>query len=140
MQRPTGVTILAVLALIGGILAILAGIALTAASSAIATASATSGYQITGTTATVLGIILLVGGVIDLAFGIGAFRGAGWAWVLGVLGQVLSLLSDVVSIVIDAQHNKLAAGITSNIVSIAISVFILYYLNRPNVKAFFGRA
>jgi hypothetical protein len=135
MKRPVGVTILAILALIGGVLALLGGAALIAVSGS---SSVLSSAQITGSTALLLGLLSLVAGVLYLAFGIGSFMAAGWAWVLGIAGGVLSVISDVVSIVVNSSKGN--AGLGSNIVSIAISLYILYYLNRSNVKAYYGRA
>jgi hypothetical protein len=137
MKRPTGVTILAILALIGGILSLLGGFGLVAlgASSTLATSSV-----ISGTSATLFGLVAIVTGVLALAFAIGAFRGAGWAWVLGIVAEVLNLVSYVVQIGIGATKGQVGNEITSNIVGIVISAIILWYLNRQNVKAYFGRA
>lgn len=145
-QRPTGVTILAILAIIGGVLALIGGIVLVAAagaiaSGAIATNTGTTSVQITGATAVILGIVAIVTGILYLAFGVGAFRGAGWAWVLGILGALLALIQDIASIVIDTRNGGSAgSAISSNIIGIAISVVILVYLNSARVKAYFGRA
>ena len=148
-QRPTGVTILAVLALIGGVLSIFAALAAFGASAlvgsgaaAAAGVGATQTAQLAGsaTYLLILGVVVLIGGVLDIAFGIGAFRGSGWAWMIGVVAQVLGLLVALVNIVFGAINGTLTSSITSNIISIVISVAILYYLNTANVKAYFGRA
>jgi hypothetical protein len=88
-QRPTGVTILAVLALIGGVLALLGSLALFGAGAIFAgvgvTAAAASygvpAAQLAGlsTYLFIAGVLAIVGGILDLAFGIGAFRAAPWA-------------------------------------------------------------
>ena len=86
-----------------------------------------------GGAAAILGVVILVLAVLYLAFGIGAWMLKAWAWTLGVISQVLSLILAVVQI-------ALGASITSQIVGIIISGVILYYLFTPNVKAAFGKA
>ena len=136
MKRPTGVTILAVLAIIGGALDLLAGFALIALSST--DASATSA-AITGSEATILGGAVLVSGILALAFGIGAFMGASWAWIVGIAAEVLNLLAVVANIAVSSSKTSIGHLIGSNLVSIVISVAVLAYLNTANVKAYFKR-
>jgi hypothetical protein len=93
VQRPTGVTILAVLSIIGGILLLLGGIALLGLGGAVA-AGGNSG----GGLAVILGIVLLVIAVLELAFGIGAWMLKPWAWMLGVISQVGSLVLSLIYI------------------------------------------
>jgi hypothetical protein len=69
MQRPLGVTILAILAAIGGVLGILAGLVLVGLSSAVAAAD--MALPLSGAVA-ILGIISIVVGIGDLAFAYGA--------------------------------------------------------------------
>jgi hypothetical protein len=129
MQRPTGVTILAVLAIIGGVLALIGGIGVMA----LGGAAAAGGAGAVGGLAIIGGIILLVAGAVNLAFGIGAWTLKPWAWTLGVAAQGLSLLVVVLNVVGGSP-------IGGQIVSIVISGIILYYLFTPTVKQAFGRA
>ena len=143
-QRPTGVTILAVLALIGGVFAILAGLALLAlgglASSAGAalgadasTAEAMAAASSLGGLGTILGIVLLATGLLDLVFAIGAFGLKPWALPLGIIAQVLSLLSTGYQIVSGSTD------FGSQIINIAIPVLIIVYLMSPGVKQAFAK-
>jgi uncharacterized membrane protein (DUF2068 family) len=115
--RPQGVTILAVLAAIGGVLGILAGVALLGLGGSIA----------------IFGLIAVVQSVLLLAFAYGAWMLKPWAWTLGVVAEVIGLILSVLFIVN-------GSSISSQVIGIVISVAILYYLFTPNVKAAFGRA
>ena len=129
MQRPTGVTILAILAFIGGVFGILGGLALVGFSGLIA-ASGVAGSGL----ATILGVLLLIYGVLSLVLGYGFWTVKPWAWTLGIglygAGIVLNVL----------QYINDSTQLVSAIISIAISVAILWYLFQPHVKAAFGRS
>lgn len=129
MQRPTGVTILAILAFIGGIFGILGGLALVGFSGRIA-ASGVAG----GGFATILGVLLLLYGVLALVLGYGFWTLKPWAWTLGVGLQAAGIVLNVLQFINDSTQ------LVSAIFSIAISVAILWYLYQPHVKAAFGRA
>ncbi|MDQ6692904.1 MAG: hypothetical protein M3014_00555 [Chloroflexota bacterium] len=121
-QRPTGITILAVLAIIGGVFGVLGAVALMGL-----------GAVGAGGLAVAIGGGLLVQAILNLAFGFGAWTLKPWAWTLGIVSQVISLLLAVLAIV-----NGTAIG--SEIVPIVIAGAILYYLFTPGVKRAFGKA
>jgi uncharacterized membrane protein (DUF2068 family) len=129
MQRPTGITILAVLSFIGGILAILAGLALVGLSGAIA-AAAGGGTGL----ATILGLLLLIFGVLEIVLGYGFWTLKPWAWSMGVALQGAGIVLNVFQFINNSSQ------LASVIFSIAISAAILWYLFQPHVKAAFGRA
>jgi hypothetical protein len=146
-KRPTGVTILGVLAILGALGGLISGVALIglglllgtlATNAAIANAIATSGYPGlsslgVGTISAlllVLGAVLLILGILYLAVGIGFFGGKGWAWTLGIIVSVVGIILDIVQI---------GFGGYSSIVGLIIGLLIIYYLMRPHVKAFFGK-
>lgn len=114
-QRPLGITILAVLAFIGGALNLLAGLGIVGL-------------------LPIYGLLLLVLGVVALAFGFGAWTGKPWAWTLGVGLYALNIVLQIVFLIIGW------ATIGSIIVPIVIAGVIIYYLMTPDVKGFFGRA
>ena len=129
MQRPTGITILAILAIIGGAFALLGGIG----AIGLGGAAAAGGAGGAGGLVAILGFVLIVVGALELAFGVGAWQLKPWAWTLGIAAQGLSLVLALLNI-IGGQ------GIGSQIVGILISAAILYYLMTPPVKQAFGRA
>src|SRR5437764_10120878 len=116
VQRPTGITILAVLAIIGGLLGLLGGCASLGVGT-LATGTNTSG----GGLLLVLGVIALANACLSLAFGIGAWLLKPWAWTLGVASQVISLLLAVWNII-------QGGSIASALIGMIIAAIILYYL------------
>ena len=77
-----------------------------------------------------LSSLALVIGVLYLATGIGLFRGKGWAWALGIIVSIVSLIVSIV------EHPPAHAF---GIPGIIVAVIVIYYLTRPHVRVFFGR-
>jgi len=127
--RPTGVTILAVLALIGGVFGILGALALMLGGAAASTVDAGIGGS-----ALIYGILSLAISVAYLAFGIGAWGLKPWAWSLGIIIAGASVLLSLISILLGWNT------ISGVIINVVVSGVILYYLFTPGVKAAFGRA
>lgn len=130
MKRPTGVTVIGVLAIVIGALQILASVAyfgirlpallrLTSASSAIV-----------GVTALAGGWSLLFG-VLAVVFGIGALRLSSWAWTMGVVLFIIDLIAAVVFM--------FATGLTLDLAIVAIvAIVLLAYLYSNDVRTAFG--
>jgi uncharacterized membrane protein len=127
MQRPTGITIIAVLAAIGGIFGLLASLVLLGVGAA-GTASGLGGL------AFVAGIIVLAYAVLSLVLAYGFWTLKSWAWPLGVGVQVLGVVQAVLQFMNDSSQ------VVSLVISLAIAAVILWYLYQPHVKAAFGRA
>lgn len=142
-QRPTGVTILGILAIIGGILGLCGGVlGLLGGALAGSVAAGTSPYATAGTTTQlaadagiliVLSVFVLVLAVLDIVLGVGALQLRPWAWPLGVGLMAVTIILDIVDIVISRSF-------FSPIIGIVVSAIILYYLYQPNVQKAFGRA
>lgn len=113
MKRPTGVTILAVLAIIGGLA--LLGFA--------AVAGAMVGTLFSGLGA-VIAVVFVIFALIEFAIAYGFWVGASWAWWLGLIGAVL----DIISI------------ISFNVFGLVIGIIMLYYLTRSHVKMWFHKS
>ena len=122
--RPQGITILAVLAAIGCVLGVLGSLALIGLGGA--------GGTDLGGMAMLLGLVALVLSVLEIAFAYGAWTLKPWGWTLGMVVAVISLVSSLIVVVT-------GGSITSQVISIAIAIAILYYLNTPNEKAACGR-
>lgn len=120
--RPTGITILAVLAAVGGVLGLFAGFVLLFA-----------GTVLFGGLGALLGIATLAYAGLFIAFAYGAWTLKPWAWPLGVAVSVFGIVLAVISIVGGGD-------IISNAVTIVLDGVILYYLNQPTIKSLFGRA
>ena len=138
MQRPMGVTILAALAALGGVLGVCGSLALVGLGGVLgglaAQAGAPAGAALALGGATVIfGILILGISVLDLVFAFGAWGLKPWAWTLGVVLQGAS-------IVLSLANGLSSSNLGGQVVGIAISGIILYYLMTPEVKRAFGRA
>jgi hypothetical protein len=127
MQRPTGITVLAILAAIGGVFGILGGLALIGVGTVVASSTGLGGL------AAILGLIALAYGILSLVLAYGFWTLQPWAWTLGVGLEVAGIVINVLQYI----NNSSALGGT--IFSIAINAIVLWYLSQPNVKAAFGR-
>ena len=128
MQRPTGITVMAVLSAIGGVFGLLASLALLGLGAA---ATATGGL---GGLAFLAGIIILAYSVLSLILAYGFWTLKPWAWPLGIGVQVLGIIQAVL------QFMNNSTNVISLVLSLAIAGVILWYLYQPHVKAAFGRA
>ena len=146
--RPLGVAILAVLDIIVGILAFIGGIAATAVSTivndpeirdAIRDAMISAGIadvdavlDILATVLLVIGAIMFVMGLVGIVVGWGLWAGKQWAWIIAVIFYIAG-------IVISAVFMVWPVWSPIDVIGVIIGVVILYYLFRPNVRAWFGR-
>ncbi|VFJ13117.1 hypothetical protein [Candidatus Nitrosocosmicus franklandus] len=148
-KRPMGVTIIAILIIIGGIFLLIGGISLVGLGT-ILSLSSTEVVQ-TGSNAAdiaaiaelgmvpvIMGIIMLVLGIIYLVVSYGLLKGKGWAWAITVIVTIIGLVIQIVSaIVIGSVTSSVLVGLTSHIIGIIIGGIIVFYMFRPHVKAFF---
>ena len=136
--RPQGVTIIAILAFIGGIFAIVAGLGLTVLGGILGGALAASGEGaggIFGGLLAVFGIGTLGLGIAEIVVGWGLWGLRPWAWMVSVIVFIVNI---VLTLLTALGGNSLIS--ISTLVGIAIPAIILYYLMTPPVKAAFGRA
>lgn len=95
-----------------------------------------------------IGAIVLAVGIGYLVVSYGLLKGKGWAWIVTVILTIIAIAVQIVSGITASMFNasfiddtnSFVAGIIAQIVGIAINGVILYYLYRPNVKAFFGKS
>jgi hypothetical protein len=124
-QRPTGVTILAVLAFIGGAFGILGALALLGLGFAFA------GVAVGGLSF-VFGIVFLLLSILYLWIGWGFWNLKRSAWSLGLVvfgaGIVITLIEMLLGY----------SSLQSLIVTIVINGIVIYYLLTPGVKTAFG--
>lgn len=136
-QRPMGVTILAVLAFIGGILGICGGLSGIVGASflgGLAASVGASNATALGGMLAVYSIVALAFAVVDIIFGFGAWTLRPWAWMLGMVLSGLNVVFQLVALV--AGWSTFG----SVIIPIVIAGVIIYYLLTPDVKKAFGRA
>jgi hypothetical protein len=130
--RPLGVTILAILALVGGIFALCGG-SFGLVGSGLASIGKILGYSSLRPGAIFWGSILsLAVGALYLVLGWGALSLRPWAWLLGVGLQVFALIEGVVNLVRGDGRVGAALGII-------LAAAILFYLFQARVQQAFGR-
>jgi hypothetical protein len=124
MQRPTGVTILAIVAAIGGILGVLGGLSLLGLGAIFA--------AVGGGFAFIIGLVVLAIGIADLALAYGFWTMKPWAWTWGITVQAVGVLISLIELVL------VGGSISSLIVQIVVAGIIIYYLNMPEIRKLFG--
>ena len=110
-NRPLGVTIIAILAILGGIGSLVGGIALVAI-------------------IPFLGAALIIIGLAYFGVAYGLWQGLKWAWIITLIVTVIAFISGLGSIIV---------GNVGAVIPVIINAIIIYYLFKPNVKAYFGR-
>ena len=162
-RRPTGVTIIAVLTIVGGILIFIDGVSLIALWVLISVApgnlpltpnpsdTSHSITQFFGAFSAVMGCVFLAMGIGYLTMFYGLLKGKEWAWlitiVLLIIGIVIQIVSTTSGGIFDTSvinrdeinNRSVVSEITINIIGIAINILIIYYLFRPHVRAYFGK-
>ena len=93
--------------------------------------------------------MLLAVGVGYLVMFYGLLKGKGWAWTITIVLLIIGIAIQIVSTAVGASLLHLfimtmaihaLSGVVGAIIGIAINIVILYYLYRPHVKAYFGKA
>jgi hypothetical protein len=131
MKRPVGVTIVSVLAIIGGAIQLLASLGYLGFSAlrttiVLGTLSGITPVMIMGT-----GVLSMIIGVLAIAFGIGALSLKSWSWLTGLFVWGASLLVSVVQL---AVTGVAFVPVVSGIIALAI----LVYLSSTPVRSALG--
>jgi predicted membrane protein DUF2127 len=104
--------------------------------------------QFLGSMGIVIGAIVLAVGIGYLVVSYGLLKGKRWAWTVTVILTIIAIVIQIISVVstsmlnasFPSDMNAIISGIISHIIGLAINGIILYYLYRPNVKAYFGKS
>jgi hypothetical protein len=130
-QRPTGITVIAILMIIGGIILLFTGIAPLSIGTLISIDSDSSTTQ--------LGLLIAIGGLVLVALGIASFivswgllKGKRWARTTTLIISIIAIIFAIVSL---ASNGDLV-----NIIPIIIYGIIIYYMFTDKVKLFFSKA
>jgi hypothetical protein len=127
-SRPFGVTLIAILAILVGIAGLFGSLAIFALSAVVASTGVFG--LAAGGIGMIIGSVVLFFSLIWLLVGWGFATGKGWAWIVGMIVTVLSLIFAVGTFVVSAG---------GGILGVLVWGVMLYYLTRPGVKAFFGK-
>lgn len=124
VERPTGVTVLAVLYFVGAVFALLGGIMMLTVGSMFTGMMDSGLFALMG--AALGGMFVVIAALLGVA-GWGLWSRQRWAWYLVMVLEVLSLISGLFSL-------------PSGIVGMAIAGLIIWYFTTPPVQAWFGVA
>ena len=128
-SRPTGVSALTVLMIIGGIIDLGVGaFSLVVASLYLSWLGILAGVGPTGLLLSLVSFGSFIAGILSFILAYGLWKGRGWAWTWTFIFSILGLIISVIGI---------AVGI--GIIGIVIYAVIIYYLTRARVKTFFGK-
>jgi hypothetical protein len=155
-SRPTGVTIIAILTIIGGAFSLIFGIGLVTLGAVLPTlppsvfnqsqlqGNLTAGQvpipsgtppmalqSLLGGIGIAFGAVLVAIGIVSFIVAYGLLKGKGWAWTVTIILSIISIVWNAITIATAANFG--------GIISIIISAIIIYYLYRPHVKAYFGK-
>ena len=138
MERPAGVTILAIFAFfLAGLLA-LGGLGALLGGAVLSHLASSGGLKmLAGVGGAIIAVVFLGFAVIYIVDGIGLLKVANWARILTIILVALSLLQSVFRVLrmLVAIH---PVALLFTLIVAAIDVWILVYLFKPDVKQAFG--
>jgi hypothetical protein len=139
MERPTGVTVLAVLYFIGTAFLGLCGLLFIVGGSMLSglARSGGPGSALFAAGGAVIGAIFLVLALLELAIGIGFIKLQNWARVVAIVFTGIAVLFGVLGMFSLLLHMMVFA-MMFRVVVLAIQIWILVYLFKPDVKQAFG--
>jgi hypothetical protein len=139
MERPAGVTILAVLTLIGAAFLLIGGMIFFAGGAMLShvIAAGPGAGALLGLGGAIVGGVLLALAILHIAMAVGLLKLQNWARILMIVLVGLSLLSSGGGLLFSFAH-IFPPLMFRHIVTVAIDIWILIYLFQPHVKQAFG--
>lgn len=125
MSRPTGITIIAILAFLSGLLGLCAALPVFGI-------SLLAGIFVppVGVIGSIIGLILAFSPILLIIFAYGAWNLRSWAWLLGIVATGISVLSALVAVFTGHVPAIVSHGI--------LPIIIFVYLLMPNVRRSFS--
>ena len=130
-HRPTGITIIAILMIIGGLVLLFTGITPLFIGPLISIDSSDSSTSELGFLITIGGLVLVGLGIASLIVSWGLLKGKRWARIITLIISIIAIIFAIVSLVSteDLVH----------IIPVVIYGVIIYYMITDKVKLFFGK-
>lgn len=110
MRRPTGVTIVTVLAIISGLIGLSWCPLLVLLFSGAVTIASGGLLSVIGVLGLIIATFMMGGSILQFIFAYGAFRLHSWAWWLGIIGTALPLVGALLSIFDEGTSTGAALG------------------------------
>ena len=138
MGRPTGVTVLAVLAFVSAFCLFFAAFGMFLSGAIVSSLADRPGLGVmAGMGGAIVGVVFLGLAAVDLVLGIGLWRLQNWARILTLVLVGLGLIFNLLGLLRSVLHLHVFFFFTQAVV-IAIDVWIVVYLSKPHVKQAFG--
>jgi len=140
MQRPTGVTIISVLAFIGAACLLFAALGMFLGGAILSSMAGRPGVgMMAGIGGAIVGVVFLGIAAVDLILGIGLWKLQNWARILTVVLLIVGVILYAFGLVRSVLHFHLIRSFIQAIF-IAIDVWIVVYLSKSSVKQAFSGA
>ena len=130
-HRPTGITIIAVLMIIGGLILIFTGITPLFLGPLISIDISNYPISALGLLITIGGLVLMGLGIASLIVSWGLLKGKGWARTITLIISIIAIIFAIISLA--------SSGDLIHIISVIIYGIIIYYMFTNKVKLFFGK-
>jgi hypothetical protein len=139
MERPTGVTILAVLYFLGAAFLGLLGLGFVVGGSALAglAKSGGPGASLFAAGGAIIGAFFLVLALVDAALGVGFIKLQNWARVVAIVFTGIGLLFGLLGLLSVTMH-MMVFQMAFQVMVLALEAWIVFYLFKPEVKQAFG--
>jgi len=137
--RPSEITIMVILEVIGGALELLAGLALLYLSAFLTRFLPMGIPFMTGLfgLVTIMAAVGVTIGLIDLVAARGLWTARGWAWIVALILAIIRLIGGPVMLILIGVLDTLPIG--SIVIGTIYQGLVIYLLTRPHVKAFLSR-
>jgi hypothetical protein len=129
MSRPRGLILVVILEVLVGLLSLLGGIT----ALFLHNLPQAQGLGFLQILAPVLPLVEISLGIFFLILSYGLWRGYRWAWMLTIIFEIVHIIADIGFI----ASRSFALD---KIIGLALILATLYYLLRPNVRAYFSKA
>ena len=129
-HRPTGITVISILMIIGGLILLFTGIAPLVIGPLISIDSDYSTSSL-GFLITIGGLALVILGIASLIVSWGLLKGKRWARTITLIISFIAIIFAIISLV--------SSGELTHVISIIIYGIIIYYMFTDKVKLFFGK-
>jgi hypothetical protein len=139
MERPTGVTVIAVLYFLGAAFLGLAGLGFIVGGSALAglAKSGGPGAALFAAGGAIIGGIFLVMALVEAAMGVGFIKLQNWARVVAIVFTAIGVLFGLLGLLSVTMH-MMVFQMAFQAAVLALEVWIVTYLFKPEVKQAFG--
>jgi hypothetical protein len=140
MERPAGVTVIAVLGFVGAFFLFFAALGMLLGGAILSSLANRPGLgMVAGIGGAIVGVVFVTIGALYLILGIGLWKLQNWARIVTLILVALGLIFNVLGLLRSILHLHVFVFFIQAVV-IAIDVWIVVYLSKSDVKQAFGAA